>query len=194
MNILVINNHTEHLDSLQKALAGHRLEVQKYRPGLDFHWQDKDLVILSGGGGQGLEIHDLDSKGKLWYDDEMRFISGCQLPMLGICMGFEVICRLYGSDVTPIGRLVEGFEEFRTSRPGWNFLSKPRLSQFEAHRWRVPGVDPAEFEVLATSGTGVEMIRHKSRRLVATQFHPEVEGGTLSLSQLLTGLAAVSTP
>jgi carbamoylphosphate synthase small subunit len=40
--------------------------------------------------------------------------------------------------------------------------------------------------VLAHSVTGIEMIKHRSRPIIATQFHPEVEGGTLKLQQLLS--------
>lgn len=52
MKILLINNHTVHLESLTQALAGQDVETQLYQPGLDFHYEDKDLVILSGGGGR----------------------------------------------------------------------------------------------------------------------------------------------
>jgi carbamoylphosphate synthase small subunit len=31
------------------------------------------------------------------------------------------------------------------------------------------------------------MIKHHTRPIIATQFHPEVEGGTLSLGRLITG-------
>jgi carbamoylphosphate synthase small subunit len=30
------------------------------------------------------------------------------------------------------------------------------------------------------------MIKHHKRPIIATQFHPEVEGGTIKLQQLLT--------
>jgi len=39
---------------------------------------------------------------------------------------------------------------------------------------------------LADSHIGIEAIKHKTRRLVATQFHPEEPGGTLRLNHLLS--------
>jgi len=185
MKVLLIDNNTQHLDSLSKALAGHDIETQKYRPTLDFHAEGKDLVVLSGGGGEGLEIHDAYKKGKLWYDSEMRFVRDCKLPVIGICMGFEVIARLFGSDIKQTPQLVEGFKNINTTVPGKKRLSKDMLNQFESHNWCVPTVDGRQFEVLASSSTGIEMIKHKSRRLLATQFHPEKEGGSLKLADLM---------
>src|SRR5438105_4905350 len=106
MKILLVNNHTVHLNSLGKALAGHQIEVQTYRPGIEFNYQDKDLIILSGGGGEGLEIDDEYQPGRLWYDDEMKLVRTADKPILGICMGFEVIARAYGAPVTSVGSLI----------------------------------------------------------------------------------------
>lgn len=185
MKILLINNHTRHLQSLNDSLAGHDVEIQMYQPGLDFHWQDKDLVILSGGGGEGLEIHDVYKKGKLWYDDQMKFVRECKLPIIGICMGFEVICRAFGSEVKELPKLIQGFRRLDSTQKGGEHFSSDQLKQFESHQWAVPSVDGSQFEVLAESKTGVELVRHRGRRLLASQFHPE-KGGTLRLQTLIT--------
>lgn len=185
MKILVINNNTQHLPKLQKALVGHQIEIQKYRPGLDFRCQGKDLVILSGGGGEGFELVDTDQRGKLWYEDEMKFIQANKLPVIGICMGFEVISAAYGAKVRQLPALVKGFRTSLPTAKGQQHLAKDRLKQFEYHRYAIPEVSTRHFEVLAHSNTGVEMIRHRQRPMIATQFHPEIEGGTLGLKQLI---------
>jgi GMP synthase-like glutamine amidotransferase len=182
MKILLINNHTVHLNSLSRALVGHQIEVQTYRPGIDFHHEDKDLIILSGGGGEGLEIHDEYQPGRLWYEDEMKLIRTCDKPMLGICMGFEVMARAYGAPITSVGSLILEPTKLQVTKDAQKILNQRALIQHEAHSWRVQDV-PSDFEVLATSKTGVEMFRYKN--LLATQFHPE-KGGTLQLQQLLT--------
>jgi hypothetical protein len=73
MKILLVNNHTDYLHNVQAALAGHNVEVQEFKPGLKFNHEDKDLVVLSGGGGEGFELKD-KFRGKLWYEDEMSFV------------------------------------------------------------------------------------------------------------------------
>lgn len=185
MKILLINNHTQHLAHLNRALAGHQIETVMYQPGAAFNYADKDLVILSGGGGEGLEIDDRVDNGKLWYHDEMELVQACDKPILGICMGFEVIAKSFGSQVKQMGSgLLEGFIGFDTTSKGKAILAREKLRQFEAHQWHVDQVSSKEFEVLAASHTGIEIIKHKKRPILATQFHPE-KGGTLKLHQLL---------
>jgi len=192
MKILLINNHTLHLTELSAALNGHDVEVREYRPGMDFSCEDKDLVILSGGGGEGLEINDEHKPGQLWYDDQMRFIRSCQKPVLGICMGFEVISRAFGAQVKEMGYLIEKFVSFETTQAGQRQLGQAKLRQFEAHQWHVPEA-PQDFDVLAASPTGVEIIKHKARPIIATQFHPE-KGGTLALDQLIETFISKTAP
>ena len=188
MKILLINNHTDYLHNVQAALAGHEVETQVYKPGLKFNHEDKDLIVLSGGGGEGFELKD-KHHGKLWYEDEMNFVLGCDKPILGICMGFEVISAAYGSKVEHIGKLVKGFRAAKTTPRGENHLSLANLKQFEWHRYGINQVSSKHFEVLAHSATGIEMIKHHSRPIIATQFHPEVEGGTLKVQNLLSMMA-----
>jgi anthranilate/para-aminobenzoate synthase component II len=188
MKILLINNHTEHLDSLAKALEGHDVEMQVYMPGIHFNTEGKDLVILSGGGGEGMEIDDHYERGKLWYQQEIEFVRNYNRPLLGICMGFEIICKAFGERVNYMGKLIQGFKPIYATDTGYAVTGHKHLKQFEAHSYKVPYVSEENFEVLARSDEGVEMIKHKQKPFVATQFHPE-KGGTLHLNQLLRQFA-----
>jgi GMP synthase-like glutamine amidotransferase len=183
MKILLIDNHTEHKQALAKALAGHEVEVQKYRPGLDFHTEGKDLVILSGGGGQGREIYDVHQSGHLWYQDEINFVRNCQKPLLGICMGLEIICRAYGSKVEEMAKVLEGPTDLTITRKGKKLLLRKTIRQHEAHKWRIKKA-PEGFKTLAKSPTGIEILQHKKKPILATQFHPEL-GGSLQLQDLI---------
>lgn len=184
MKILVINNNTLHMENLMDNLHGHEVETVHYTPGTKLNHHDKDLILLSGGGGEGLEIHDKYRRGKLWYDDQMKFVKDCDKPLIGICMGFEVIAQAFGA---PVKRkkdgLTHGYFKIDTTPAGRRLLDKDQLLQYKAHSWHVPE-PPKDFEVLATSPDGIEIIKHKTRPIIATQFHPE-KGGTLNLGQLL---------
>ena len=188
MKILLINNHTQHLDSLNTALADHEVETQMYRPGIKFHVDDKDLVILSGGGGEGLEIYDIFKRGRPWYEDQMKFVLTCEKPIIGICMGFEVICRAYGANIKKLDKLLQGKVRITNNEEGAEFFGKKRLEQYESHEWAVPEVNSFCLDVLAKSKTGVEVIKHKTRPMIATQFHPE-KGGSLDLPALISKFA-----
>lgn len=189
MKILLINNYQQNnetatYEALKMALAGHDVKIQRYRPGLRFEDYDRDLVILSGGGGEGSEINDEYTKDQLWHQDQINYVLTAGKPILGVCMGFEVICRAYGSKVVEMNNYVTGFRRVTSTEKGVKFFNKKYLHQYQNHKWRVPSVSSEHFEVLAESPTGVEIIRHKNRPLFATQFHPE-KGGTLQIAYLL---------
>ncbi|HVS78954.1 MAG TPA: hypothetical protein VHD84_01535 [Candidatus Saccharimonadales bacterium] len=189
MKVLLVNNRTQHLDYLLESLAGHDIEIIEYEPGVKLDDEGKDLILLSGGGGEGLEIDDKYRRGKLWYDDQMEFIRNADKPIVGICMGFEVIARAFGAPVKEMKKgLVHGYFRLVTTPAGHKALGKDRLLQFKAHSWHVPSA-PDGFEILADSPDGIEIIRHKTRPIIATQFHPE-KGGTFDLDQIIKrGLA-----
>jgi len=189
MKILLINNYqnnneTATYEALKAALAGHQVRIQRYKPGLKFEEFDRDLVILSGGGGEGSEINDTYKRHKLWYEDQIEFILSTNKPILGICMGFEVIARAYNSKVLEMKEYITGFRKLTASKSLLPSQDTQSLRQYENHKWIVPSVSSKHFEVLAHSGSGIEMIKHKTKKITATQFHPE-KGGTLNLTQLL---------
>ena len=185
MKILLVNNNTQHMKKLSLALAGHDVEMQYYRPGLDFHHGGKDLIILSGGGGEGVEIDDQYEPGHLWYEDQMDFVLGCDKPLIGICMGFEVIARAFGQSIPKMPQLLQGQTALTTTTKGQKIWDTATLSQHEAHQWHVTSV-PKGFDVLADSDYGIEIIKRKN--IFATQFHPEFSLGTIKLDKLVNNL------
>lgn len=192
MKILVVvnyqeGNETATYDALVSSLAGYEVELQRYRPGLNFNDADKDLVILSGGGGEGSEINDTYNRDELWYQDQIDYVRSSKKPILGICMGFEVIARAYGAKVVEMKDYVTGVKTLTSTAKGLNLFKSSSLKQYENHIWRVPSVPPKDFNVLARSSTGVEIIHHKSRPILATQFHPE-KGGSLKIDYFINQL------
>jgi|SRR5579859_2551226 len=182
MKILIVDNGTSYKEQLLQELAGHKVEIQLYKLGADFHYQDKDLIILSGGGGEGREANDLHENGELWYKDELQFILDSKVPIVGICMGFELVCQAYGSKVERLPRRIIGQKEMMLRQK--NSSIKSKIKQFKYHNWRISGVSSKHFEVKAVSRSGIEIVKHKTRPIIATQFHPEITGGALNFSTL----------
>jgi len=114
------------------------------------------------------------------YDDEgvlgdFRGFLDCGLPVLGICLGHQIIARAFGGEVRRGDSCeyaeveVEGLEEDDVFRGLGG-----RLVVWESHRDEVSRL-PSGFVLLARSEVcAVEAMRHKSRMVYGVQFHPEV--------------------
>lgn len=191
MKILLVNNHTQHIDSLSRELAGHEVEVLEYRPGAVFDDASKDLVILSGGGGEGYELDDFHKPGHLWYEDEIAYVERSQKPILGICMGFEIICYAHGSSLIGQNNLIEGYQNINLLSAPAGTSQQRTLQQFESHNWHIEAVSSKHFKVLADSDGGIEVIKHHTRQIWASQFHPEKASGTWRLSSLIRQMVAL---
>ncbi len=181
MKILIVKNPTRKLHYVTTALQGHQLEILDYKPGVKFNTAGKDLVILSGGGGEGREVGDKHKNGQLFYKDEIDFILKCDKPILGICLGFELIAHAHGAKIKKLDKGLEGLEPIQLK-------DGREVQQISSRDFYVPSVPAEHFEVLAESGYGIEMIKHKTRPIIATQFHPE-RGGTISLANLISSMA-----
>lgn len=182
--ILVVNNNTKHLEPLLARLAMHYdIDVVDYRPGVVFN-KNVGMYLLSGGGGEGMEATDRQPDGSLWYEDEIRLIQETDKPLLGICMGHELICESYDAEVV----------QLPAPFIGWNNISTachdlpPLITQFNSQEWSVPSVPPSLIE-RARSPRGVEIVEAPDRPIVGVQFHPEL-GGSRNLPYWVEKTAA----
>ncbi len=62
---------------------------------------------------------------------------------------------------------------------GHEILGHGDLFVHERHAWVVDEIDGTGFSVLAESEDGIEIIHHNNKNLFATQFHPEIDLGSL---------------
>jgi anthranilate/para-aminobenzoate synthase component II len=187
MKILLVDNGTIHLQKIINSFAEHEVEVLHYAPGALFNDADKDLVILSGGGGEGHEIDDKHTDNELFYDDQIKFVIKTKKPILGICMGFHVIATAFGARVEDVNAYFEQFKPVHLLESGIKFFGQKELSQYEAHHMGIRHLSHP-LAALAFSANGIEIIKHKTKPILATQFHPEVPGGTLGIKQLITAI------
>ncbi len=98
-----------------------------------------------------------------------------RIPVLGVCLGHQVICELYGGTVDRAGRIVHGKPD-QVSHDG-SPLYAGIPSPFEAGRYHslaVVGEVPADLEVTAGTPDGEVMgVRHRAYAVHGVQFHPE---------------------
>jgi anthranilate synthase/aminodeoxychorismate synthase-like glutamine amidotransferase len=98
-----------------------------------------------------------------------------RIPVLGVCLGHQVIVTLYGGTVDRAGRIVHGKPD-QVSHDG-SPLYAGIPSPFEAGRYHslaAVGALPQVLEVTARTPDGEVMgVRHREHAVHGVQFHPE---------------------
>jgi anthranilate synthase/aminodeoxychorismate synthase-like glutamine amidotransferase len=98
-----------------------------------------------------------------------------RIPVLGVCLGHQVICEIYGGTVDRAGRIVHGKPDQVSHDGSPLFAGIP--SPFEAGRYHslaAVGDIPADLEVTARTPDGEVMgVRHRAYAVHGVQFHPE---------------------
>jgi glutamine amidotransferase len=148
-----------------------------------------DRVILSGVGAFDAGVEALSRYG--WVGPLTQLAREAKVPILGICLGMQLMCRRSAEGILPglgwfeadVRRLVPEEKTLKVPHMGWNtILFKksdpiiPSLSMeqrfYFVHSYHVVCDEPQD--VLATTSYGGEITAAISRnRLYGTQFHPE---------------------
>ncbi|MBF4461073.1 MULTISPECIES: anthranilate synthase component II [unclassified Rathayibacter] len=145
--------------------------------------RSSDAILLSPGPGRPEEVATSLALVALAVDEGR--------PLLGVCLGHQVIAHALGGRVEQAPELMHGrtSEILHDGDPLFAGLS----SGFAAMRYHSLAVEraslPDELEVIARTSEGVVMgLRHRRAPVVGVQFHPEsvlTEGGGLLLSNWL---------
>jgi len=123
-------------------------------------------VILSGG---PASVYDEGAP----FCDERLFELG--VPVLGICYGMQVGCRLLGCDVTPARSREFGRASLTVLDRADLFAAiPPRTSVWMSHGDQIERVDEAFHTLAETPTCPHAALRHRERPFYAVQFHPEV--------------------
>jgi para-aminobenzoate synthetase len=165
MNIVIIDNGTHRLAELQQAFPGHQTTVIHYDGNLDWNHLDSfDAIVLSG-----------SSKNQAYsgfYQAELEYVRQTDKPVLAICLGFELLCRLYDLPIYELPARIDGAWPISVQEDFAGAFGHSHVVH-EKHRWVTHSVSD-EFRVMFISTSGIEGLIHKSRPRLGVQFHPEV--------------------
>lgn len=100
-----------------------------------------------------------------------------KIPILGVCLGHQAICEVFGGTVGYAGRLMHGKQStvtLDTACPIFRGLSE-RIPVARYHSLAVdPATLPSELVVTALTDEGEIMaVRHRDYEVYGVQFHPE---------------------
>jgi len=168
--ILIVDNYDSFTYNLYQMLG----EVSGHEPVVvtnDADWASVDpasfdAVVLSPGPGTPKVPSDVGIC--------RRILAETNVPVLGICLGHQLIGDVFGADVTLAPTPMHGRVSRITHNGDLLFTGIP--TSFDVVRYHSLCVQnvPADLEVTARSEDGVIMaLRHPDRPLWGVQFHPE---------------------
>lgn len=167
MKIIIVNNGTKNL-RLLKTLALKfcgSCEVVDWSLLGDVDWNRYDLAILSGSSRLSVVFD------KEVLQKEIQFIRKAKLPIIGICFGCELVAYAFGAKLTHLERKRRGLISLKLNDK--SLLPKvDEVKVFESHKWAIKKAGK-NFQVLASSSAGAEIIKHIKRKVYGLQFHPE---------------------
>ncbi|MBO2453473.1 gamma-glutamyl-gamma-aminobutyrate hydrolase family protein [Actinomadura barringtoniae] len=169
MRVLVVDNH----DSFVFNIVQYLLEL-----GADCTVKDRSDVTLSDAETDGILLspgpgHPADAGVCL---DLVERAAIRNTPLLGVCLGHQVIAYVHGATVSRAPEIVHGYtgQIHHDAQGVFHGLPTP----LEATRYHSLAVEPAtvpeSLEITARTPDGIVMgIRHRSRPIEGVQFHPE---------------------
>ena len=166
MKALVVNNGSEHLPLLAESFPGAEVTVVPWNGLKDVRIGDFDFAVLSGSSTLPVAGHEED------FRDELALIRESKIPILGVCLGFELIVAAFGGKLKRLHNKQKGILELTMKTPDPIFAGIDHATFYEGHRWIAETV-PEDFVVLAESSHGVEAVKHRDRMIYGVQFHPE---------------------
>jgi len=168
--ILIVNNFTRAFESLRKvvcdAVPQAEITVLKRTEIKNVKSYDYDLIILTGGHGRKFILE------KIKLRRQRYWVKNSHTPIIGICLGAEIIASEYDSEIYQLQKVVKLFTRAYFCQQ--NFLSRynhPKV--FVSHLLSIRNLG-AELEPLLCSKNGVQIFKHRHKKIYGLQFHPEI--------------------
>ncbi len=171
MKILLIDNYDSFTYNLYHYLSALKTKVQVYR-------NDKinssqiikkrfDRIVISPGPGNPNQAGNCLKIVKEVHN---------QLPILGVCLGHQIIGQVFGSKIIQAKKLMHGKTSRIISKKIGILKNLPK--SFEATRYHSLIIDKKtlskELEITAETKEGLIMgVKHKKYNVHGVQFHPE---------------------
>jgi anthranilate synthase/aminodeoxychorismate synthase-like glutamine amidotransferase len=185
MNVLVIDNYDSFVYNLVQYVGARGASVVVKRNDVslaELHQLEPDCIIISPGPGRP---EDAGISG-----DVVR-VFGMQTPILGVCLGHQVIGQVFGAEIGYAQRIMHGkvSQVHHDSQGIFSGLKNP-LHATRYHSLIVRRDHfPACLQISARAEDGEVMgIRHRTLPIEGVQFHPEsilTEGGKQLIENFL---------
>ena len=172
--ILIINNHGQYVHRIWRSMNYLNAESEIIPNTTDIpeiEAKNPSGIILSGG-----PYSVYEDSNKLGNCNEiLKFCLNSKIPVLGICLGHQVIVQFFGGKVERGSAAEYAQTEITIEKENDLFKNiEKKLIAWTSHKDEVTEL-PVDFECLASSGIcKFEAVKHKKKKIYGVQFHPEV--------------------
>jgi GMP synthase (glutamine-hydrolysing) len=166
MKVLIINNNTSFLEELIEILKDFEYEIIDFK---DFKEKDAERfthIILTGGD----EKLDFDL-----FSEEKKLIENSEKPILGICFGYQLIVKIFGGEPVKMNFKRQGYFDVKILKKDLILEGLEEIIKIYQSHWYFMKYLGKELICLGESNFGIEIIKHRDRKLYGVQFHPEVK-------------------
>jgi GMP synthase (glutamine-hydrolysing) len=172
IKILIVNNAekgiTEFVEPIREIMDEARVasDIIEYEEILNTNMSKYDGIILSG----SLRGNDIVDHHLPYF----QWIKTCNIPIFGFCAGHHITGKLYGAELLRSVEKEVGDNLLFIDRMDPIFIGCPK--KFLVRQNHNDSITlPREFIQLAHSqGCKVSMIKHRTKPIYTTQFHPEI--------------------
>ncbi len=166
MRILLIDNGTKYIRKLGILIRKHEVNLVRWHRQVFKNTEKYDMVILSGS--------HMNIKGnENYFANEIYYAKSTNIPLLGICLGFEIVAYAYKSRLKYLGAEEKGILKINIVKKDPILGRLGSINAWENHRWVVAKLGP-DLVGLARSKLGYEIVKHSSKPIYGFQFHPEM--------------------
>lgn len=186
--IAIINNQGGRLRDLKALLPGYEIEIFAHNESeqLAKQIQNFSLLIISGGG-----RHQRIASSKSEIRAQARLVKENLdvIPVVGICLGAQVIARAIGARVIKLPRKREGIRFIRAVKSDAVFEEKRLISAYQSHKCGIIDL-PNSYDILGVSDDGIEIFRDKNKKVYGFQCHPELHRKSTYASNVFSNVVA----
>ena len=97
------------------------------------------------------------------------------IPVLGVCFGFQLLCSIYGSKIVKMEEEIQGKYklEFDNKSKLFKNMNKKEYLTYQNHKDKVLD-KPNGFKIISMNENNtIEAIENEEEKIYGTQFHPE---------------------
>src|SRR5258706_3391754 len=167
MRVMVVDNGSSYLQTLLNFLHEEEVVVFKWSSNAVLNAGSYDAVIFSGESTTSI-IADEEK-----YEKEIALVKSLDKPILGVCLGFELIAYSYGAQMKHVTVREALSMDIRIVKHDPIFNHIPVLQVYGGNRWVIDSLG-VFLETLGKSDEGIEIVKHKDKMMYGLQLQPEV--------------------